>query len=171
MNRLTVVGRIVRDIELREVGDGRIVLNNTIAVPRTYKTDNGQEADFINFVAWGRRAELIEEYCDKGNLIGLDGRIQSRNYQKDDGQTVYVVEMLVKSVHFMQDRNTGRRTTSQRSMTKKESMENSNQHTDSADQTSADAPINEKPTSQTVNERISQATNKKPIQSTQSTND
>lgn len=105
LNRLTVIGRIVRDVELREVGDGRIVMNNSLAIPRTYKTDNGQETDFINFVVWGKRAELIEEYCDKGNLVGLDGRIQSRNYQNETGQTVYVVEMLVDSVHFLQPRN------------------------------------------------------------------
>ncbi|SHE52445.1 single-strand DNA-binding protein [Atopostipes suicloacalis DSM 15692] len=109
MNRLTVVGRIVRDVELREVGDGKIVMNNTLAIPRTYKVDHGQETDFINFVAWGKRAELIEEYCDKGNLVGLDGKIQSRNYENDKGQTVYVVEMLVDSVHFLQPRNSTRR--------------------------------------------------------------
>lgn len=114
MNRLTVVGRIVRDVELREVGDGKIVMNNTLAIPRTYKVDNGQETDFINFVAWGKRAELIEEYCDKGNLVGLDGKIQSRNYENNQGQTVYVVELLVDSVHFLQPRNSSRRRNHQR---------------------------------------------------------
>lgn len=102
LNRLTVTGRLVREIELREVGDERIVLNNAIAVPRSYKTENGQDADFINIVAWGKRAELIEEYCNKGDLIGLDGRIQSRSYQNNEEQTVYTVEMLVDSVHFLQ---------------------------------------------------------------------
>lgn len=109
MNRLTVVGRIVRDVELREVGDGRMVMNNSLAIPRTYKVDNGQETDFINFVAWGKRAELIEEYCDKGDLVGFDGRIQSRSYQNEEKQTVYVVEMLVDSVHFLQPRNSRNR--------------------------------------------------------------
>ena len=102
MNRLTVTGRIVREIELNEVGDGKKVLNNSLAIPRTYKTENGQETDFINFVAWGARAELIERYCQKGHLVGLDGRIQSRSYRNDQQQTVYVVEMVVESVHFLQ---------------------------------------------------------------------
>ncbi len=104
MNRLTVVGRIVRDVEIREVGDGRVVMNNTIAVPRNFKTENGPEADFINFVAWGKRAELIEEYTNKGDLIGLDGRFQSRNYENEDKQKIYVVEMVVETVHFLQPR-------------------------------------------------------------------
>ncbi len=104
MNRLTVTGRLVRENELKEIGDGQIVLNNAIAVPRIYKTENGQNADFINIVAWGKRAELIEEYCDKGDLVGLDGRIQSRSYQNSEEQTIYTVEMVVDSVHFLQNK-------------------------------------------------------------------
>lgn len=104
MNRLTVIGRIVRETELKEIGDGRIVMNNTIAIPRIFKTDQGQDADFINFVAWGKRAELIEEFCEKGDLIALDGRIQSRSYENDQKQTVYTVEMNVESVQFLQTR-------------------------------------------------------------------
>lgn len=102
LNRLTVAGRLVRDNELKEVGDSQIVLNNAIAIQRSYKSEKGQDADFINIVAWGKRAELIEEYCDKGDLVGLDGRIQSRSYQNSDDQMVYTVEMLVDSVHFLQ---------------------------------------------------------------------
>lgn len=104
MNRLTVIGRIVRDIELKELNEGRIVTNNTIAVPRTFKTDNGQDTDFINFVAWGKRAELIEQYCNKGDLVGFDGRMQSRSYTDDNQKTNYVVEMLVESITFLQPR-------------------------------------------------------------------
>lgn len=102
LNRLTVTGRLVRENELREVGDSRIVLNNSIAIPRTYKSENGQDTDFVNIVAWGKRAELIEEYCDKGDLIGLDGRVQSRSYQNSEDQMIYTVEMLIDSVHFLQ---------------------------------------------------------------------
>lgn len=102
MNRLTVAGRIVKDIELKEVGDGRIVLNNSIAIPRTYKSENGPDTDFINIVAWGKRAELLEEYCNKGDLIGLDGRVQSRSYQNKEDQMVYTVEMLIDHIHFLQ---------------------------------------------------------------------
>lgn len=104
MNRITVIGRIVRDTELRAVGEGKLVMNNTIAIPRAFKSENGQDTDFLNFVAWGKRGELIEEFCSKGDLIGLDGRIQSRTYQKDSEQKVYIVEMNVESVYFLQNR-------------------------------------------------------------------
>lgn len=103
MNRLTVIGRIVRDIKLREVGDGRLVTNNSLAIQRVFKTDNGKDVDFINFVAWGKRAELLEEYCGKGDLVGFDGRIQSRSYLDDDEKTIYTVEMVVESIHFLQN--------------------------------------------------------------------
>jgi len=109
MNRLTAIGRIVRDIELKEVGDGRIVLNNAIAIPRTFKSDNGRDTDFINFVAWGKRAELIEEYCNKGDQVGFDGRIQSRTYENSENQTVFAVEMVVESVYFLQSRTGNRK--------------------------------------------------------------
>lgn len=102
MNRLTVIGRIVRKIDLKHVGDGRIVTNNAIAVSRTFKTEGKQDTDFINFVAWGKRAELLEEYCNKGDLVGLDGRIQSRTYVDDQQKSKYVVEMLVETIHFLQ---------------------------------------------------------------------
>ena len=102
MNRLTVTGRLVRESILKEVGDSRVVLNNAIAIPRSYKSDGGPDADFINIVAWGKRAELIEKYCDKGDLVGLDGHIQSRSYKNSEDQTVYTIEMIVDSVHFLQ---------------------------------------------------------------------
>lgn len=104
MNRLTVVGRLVRDTEMKQVGDSQFVLNNTLAIARPFKTESGQDTDFLNFVAWGKRAELIEMYCSKGELVGLDGRIQSRTYENDKQQTVYITEMLVENVYFLQPR-------------------------------------------------------------------
>ena len=102
MNRVNVVGRIVREVVLKDVGNGKVVMNNAIAIPKMIKKEGGPEADFLNFVAWGKRAELIEQYCSKGDLIGLDGKIQSRRYMSGKEPTVYVVEMLVESVHFLQ---------------------------------------------------------------------
>ena len=102
MNRVNVVGRIVREVLLKDVGNGKVVMNNTIAIPKMVKKEGGPDADFLNFVVWGKRAELIEQYCNKGDLIGLDGKIQSRRYMNELENTVYVVEMLVESVHFLQ---------------------------------------------------------------------
>ncbi|MGB3160515.1 single-stranded DNA-binding protein [Carnobacterium sp.] len=102
MNQLNLVGRIVREIDVKEVGDGKIVLNNTIAVKRKFKNDQGQQADFIPIVAWGQVAKLIQVYCEKGDLIGMTGHIQSRSYQNKEEETVFVVEMLVNEIDFLQ---------------------------------------------------------------------
>lgn len=108
MNRVNVVGRIVREVLLKDVGNGKVVMNNTIAIPKMVKKEGGPDADFLNFVVWGKRAELIEQYCNKGDLIGLDGKIQSRRYMNELENTVYVVEMLVESVHFLQTKRSNK---------------------------------------------------------------
>ncbi|WP_034552715.1 single-stranded DNA-binding protein [Carnobacterium funditum] len=104
MNQLNLVGRIVREIDIKELGDGKVVLNNTLAVKRKFKNEKGQPADFIPIVAWGQVAKLIQIYCEKGDLVGLTGHIQSRSYQNKEEETVFVVEMLVNEVDFLQGR-------------------------------------------------------------------
>lgn len=104
MNRLTVIGRVVREIEVKNISDGNVVLNNAIAVPRTFKVEGKPDTDFINFVVWGKRAVLLGEYCEKGDLVGLDGRIQSRTYVDENQEKKYVVEMVVDNIHFLQPR-------------------------------------------------------------------
>ena len=133
MNRLTVVGRLVRDTEMKQVGDGQFVLNNTLAIARPFKTESGQDTDFLNFVAWGKRAELIEMYCSKGELVGLDGRIQSRTYENDKQQTVYITEMLVENVYFLQPRRKKSQRQSNES-TQKPSPQNTNSDNQGTDQ-------------------------------------
>lgn len=102
MNQLNLVGRIVREIEVKEVGEGKVVLNNTLAVKRKFKNDQGQQADFIPIVAWGQVAKLMQSYCEKGDLIGLTGHVQSRSYQNKVEETVFVVEMIVSEIDFLQ---------------------------------------------------------------------
>lgn len=104
MNQTALVGRIVREIEPKYVGDNRMVVNNTLAVNRIYKTENGPAADFIPFVAWGKTAELLNEYCKKGDLIGLTGKMQSRSYVKDAQEQVFVVELAADEVQFLQQK-------------------------------------------------------------------
>ncbi|MCA9765443.1 MAG: single-stranded DNA-binding protein [Carnobacterium sp.] len=102
MNQLNLIGRIVREIEVKEVGEGKVVLNNSIAVKRKFKHDQGQQADFIPIVAWGQIAKLIQDYCEKGDLIGVTGHIQSRTYQNKEEETVFVIEMVVTEIDFLQ---------------------------------------------------------------------
>ena len=112
MNQLNLVGRIVREIEVKEVSEGKVVLNNSIAVKRKFKNDQGQQADFIPIVAWGQVAKLIQIYCEKGDLIGLTGHIQSRSYKNKEDETVFIVEMVVNEIDFLQGRRSGSTTVS-----------------------------------------------------------
>ncbi len=105
MNRVVLVGRLVRDPDLRYTPNGIAVSNFTIACNRPFKTKDGeQEADFINGVVWRKAAESLAEYMKKGSMIGIDGRLQSRTYDDKDGKKVYVTEVLAESVQFLEPR-------------------------------------------------------------------
>lgn len=100
LNRALLVGRLTRDPELRRTGSGKAVTSFNLAVERNFKSDD-QEADFINCVCWGKIAENTERYCSKGSMVSVDGRIQTRNYENNQGQKVYVTEVIADSVQFI----------------------------------------------------------------------
>ncbi|EXJ23008.1 Single-stranded DNA-binding protein [Alkalibacterium sp. AK22] len=102
MNSVDFIGRLTKDVVLKDLGEGRFVTNNTLAVRRSFRKDGTAEADFIPFVAWGKRAELLEEFCSKGDLIALSGKMQSRSYKREAEETRYVVEMVVEELEFLQ---------------------------------------------------------------------
>lgn len=104
LNRALLVGRLTRDPELRRTGSGKAVTSFNLAVERNFKSDE-QEADFINCVCWGKIAENTERYCSKGSMVSIDGRIQTRNYENNQGQKVYVTEVIADSVQFISTRN------------------------------------------------------------------
>lgn len=104
MNQIGLVGRLVREIELKEIGEDKVVINNTLAVTKRIKKENGPQADFIPIVAWGQVAKLMHLYCEKGHMVGLTGRIQSRSYINKEEETVFIVEMVVEEVHFLQNK-------------------------------------------------------------------
>lgn len=101
MNTVCLVGRIVRPVEVIDTKSANQLLYNTLAIKRPFKSENGEDTDFIPFVAWGKRATLLEKYCDKGDRIGLCGRMQSRQYKNKEDQTVYVVELVVDHIEFL----------------------------------------------------------------------
>lgn len=108
INRAVVCGRLVRDPELRRTQNGTPVTSFTLAVNRTFKNADGQqEADFLNCVAWNKTAEIVEQYCSKGNLVGVEGRLQSRSYQDNQGNNRTVVEIIADQVQFMQSKDSG----------------------------------------------------------------
>jgi len=101
INRVILVGRLTRDPELRYTPSGVAVTNFTLAVNRTFTNQNGErEADFINVIAWRKLGENVAEYLKKGRLAGVDGRLQTRSYEKD-GRRVYVTEVVAENIQFL----------------------------------------------------------------------
>ena len=106
MNRVDLVGRLARDPELRHTTSGRAVCQLTVAVSRNFTNQNGErEADFITVVVWDKQAENVSKYVNKGKLISVEGRLQTRNYDDKDGKKVYVTEVLANSIQFLSPSN------------------------------------------------------------------
>ncbi|MGN7311478.1 single-stranded DNA-binding protein [Alkalicoccobacillus gibsonii] len=108
LNRVVLVGRLTKDPELRYLGDGTAVANFTLAVNRPFSNSSGErEADFINCVVWRKPAENVANFLSKGSLAGVDGRVQTRSYDNNEGRRVYVTEIVAESVQFLEPRNSG----------------------------------------------------------------
>lgn len=106
INRVVLVGRLTKDPTLRYTSNGTAVVNFTLAVNRTFKNSQGeQEADFINCQAWRTTAENVANYLKKGSLVGVDGRIQTRSYENNEGKRVFVTEVVADSVQFLDTRS------------------------------------------------------------------
>ena len=102
MNRVNLIGRLTKDPELRFTpGTGMAVSTFTIAVDRRANKDGKKEADFIPIVVWGKQGENVANYMSKGRLIGISGRIQTRNYEGKDGIRRYVTEIVADEVQFL----------------------------------------------------------------------
>jgi single-strand DNA-binding protein len=113
MNRVVLVGRLTKDPELRFTPNGVAVATFTLAVNRSFTNAQGErEADFINCVVWRRPAENAANFLKKGSLAGVDGRVQTRSYEGQDGKRIYVTEVMAESVQFLEpkkdDSYTGR---------------------------------------------------------------
>ncbi len=106
INRVVLVGNLTRDPELKMTPSGVNVASFSIAVSRQYKNANGErEADFINCVAWRGLAETLTRYCKKGSQIAVEGRMQTRNYDAQDGSKRYVTEIVADNIQFLNTRN------------------------------------------------------------------
>ena len=106
MNNVNLIGRLTKAPELKQTASNTSVLTGTLAVNRTLKNQNGErEADFINIVSWRQTAEIIAQYCGKVSQIGVTGRIQTRNYENQQGQRVYVTEVVAEHVDLLDSKN------------------------------------------------------------------
>lgn len=102
LNRVVLVGRLTKDPEFRTTPSGVEVSTFTLAVNRTFTNAQGErEADFINVVVFRKQAKNVNDYLSKGSLAGVDGRVQSRNYENNEGRRVFVTEVVADSVQFL----------------------------------------------------------------------
>lgn len=102
MNSVNLVGRLTKDPDMKYTPNGKALTRFTLAVNRTFTNQQGErEADFINCSAWGKQAENIANYLKKGSLTGVTGRIQTSNFDGEEGR-VFMTEVVVESVHFLE---------------------------------------------------------------------
>lgn len=108
LNSICLVGRLTKDVELRYTPSNVAVATFTLAVNRTFKNENGErEADFINCVMWRQQAENLASWAKKGALIGVTGRIQTRSYDNQQGQRVYVTEVVAEQFQLLESKGQG----------------------------------------------------------------
>lgn len=106
MNTVQLVGRLTKEVDLKFTSSGTAVGSFTIAVNRSFTNQQGdREADFINCVIWRKAAENLASFTRKGSQIGIEGRIQTRNYENQQGQRVYVTEVVVNNFHLLEPRS------------------------------------------------------------------
>ena len=116
MNKIVLVGRLTKDPEVRSTSAGFSTVNFTVAVNRRYKNkEGGYDADFLPCVAFRSTAEFVGKYFKKGSLIGVEGSVQTRSYDAQDGTKRYVTEVVVENVEFVGGKNEGNSSTSNNS--------------------------------------------------------
>ncbi len=103
MNKACLIGRLTRDPELRYTSSNKAVASFTLAVNRQFTNQSGErEADFIPVVVWGKQAENVKNYINQGSQIAVEGRIQTRTFDDQNGQKRYVTEVIAESVQFLE---------------------------------------------------------------------
>jgi single-strand DNA-binding protein len=105
INNVVLVGRLANDPEMKYTPSGMPITNFRLAVDRNRKNEAGEkETDFLNIVAFQKTAELVAQYCDKGSLVGVEGRIQSRSWEDANGKRQYMVEIVANNIRFLESR-------------------------------------------------------------------
>ena len=107
MNTVSLIGRLVKDLDLRYTQSGKAVATGTLAVNRRFKNASGEnEADFIQIQIWDKSAENLASFTRKGSQVGVNGRIQTRNYENKEGARVYVTEIVVENFTLLEPKQT-----------------------------------------------------------------
>lgn len=106
INRVVLVGRLTKDVDLKYTPSGVAMARFTLAVNRTFTNQQGEkEADFINCLVWRKQAENAANYLSKGSLCGVEGRIQTGSYEGQDGKRIYTTDVVADSVQFLEPKN------------------------------------------------------------------
>ena len=102
MNKVILTGNLCKDIQLKYTQNNTPILRNTIAVKNNFKNPDGEyESEFINIVVWNKSAEVLKDYAGKGSKILVEGRITTRNYEKQDGTKVYITEVVAERIELL----------------------------------------------------------------------
>ena len=108
LNHVVVAGRLTSDPVVEETENGKKVSSITVAVPRSYKNVDGTyDTDFIRCTLWGGIAENTCEYCKKGDIVGVKGRIQTSSYETEDGNKKYAMEVVAEKISFLSSKKVG----------------------------------------------------------------
>lgn len=132
INSVILTGRLTKNIDLRQTSTGKAMTYFTLAVNRVFKNEQGvSDADFITCVAFGVQVENMARYLTQGSLIGVEGRISTRNFQGKDGKTVYVTEVIAGNVSFLETKKQQTNTNQPLVMQNYQQQNNSNFNVDS----------------------------------------
>ena len=127
INSVILTGRLTKNIDLRQTSTGKAMTYFTLAVNRVFKNEQGvSDADFVTCVAFGVQAENMAKYLTQGSLIGVEGRISTRNFQGKDGNTVYVTEVIAENVTFLESKKQQNNINQQFGMQSYQQQSNSN---------------------------------------------
>ncbi|RUS47538.1 single-stranded DNA-binding protein [Cohnella sp. AR92] len=105
LNRVVLIGRTTKDPDLKYTPSGVAVGQMTLAVDRPFTRDGEKEVDFLPVVMWRQLAETVANYVRKGKLVAVEGRIQVRNYENNEGRRIYVTEVIADNVRFLEPAN------------------------------------------------------------------
>lgn len=105
MNKFIGIGRLTNDIELKETNNGKLYTKNSLAIKNDFKNVNGQyDTEFINIVVWGKSAEVLCNYSSKGMQIAIEGRVCTRDYDKNDGTKGYITEVICEKIKLLESK-------------------------------------------------------------------
>ncbi|MGY3766913.1 single-stranded DNA-binding protein [Vagococcus vulneris] len=139
INNVVLVGRLTKDPDLRFTSNGIATASFTLAVNRNFKNASGErEADFINCVIWRKPAETLANYARKGALLGVVGRIQTRNYENQQGQRVYVTEVVCENFQLLESKKDNQQSSNQNSNQSNQQHQNFNQNNQNYSQPTMD---------------------------------